>query len=146
MDKALADLPRLRRPAVVNAAQYWLAPERFARSCQCLGDRFVVPMPAATGPWLCLTDPEDIKRIFTADTEVLRLGAALAKASAHHLVLGPTGLINLDGPEHMRMRKAQLPTVPRTRAPQLPGDHGAQGRGCSRALALWSPLPRSATC
>ena len=49
MDKALADLPRLRRPAVVNAAQYWLAPERFARSCQRLGDRFLVPMPAATG-------------------------------------------------------------------------------------------------
>ena len=70
MDQTLTDLPRLRRPAVVNAAQYWLAPEQFARHCQRLGDRFLVPMPA-TGPWLCLTDPEDIKRIFTADTGVL---------------------------------------------------------------------------
>ena len=119
MDKALFDVPRLRRPAIVNAAQYWLAPEQFARRCQQLGDRFLVPMPAATGPWLCLTDPEDIKRVFTADTDVLRLGAALAKASAHHLVLGPTGLTNLDGPEHMRMRRMQLPPIPRTRAPQL---------------------------
>ena len=99
-------------------------------------------MPAATGPWLCLTDPEDIKRIFTANTGVLRLGAALAKASAHHLVLGPTGLTNLDGPEHMRMRRMQLPPFHGRALPQLPGDHGAQDPGGACALALWSPHPR----
>ena len=134
MDKALADLPRLRRPAVVNAAQYWLAPERFARSCQRLGDRFLVPMPSATGPWLCLTDPEDIKRVFTADTAVLRLGAALAKASAHHLVLGPTGLTNLDGPEHMRMRRRQLPPF---HGRALPSYHETMERKAEEALARW---------
>ena len=47
--------------------------------------------------------------MFTADTGVLRLGAALAKGSAHPLVLGPTGLTNVDGPEHMRRRRMQLP-------------------------------------
>ncbi len=114
MDQTLTDVPRLRRPALVNAAQYWLAPEQFARHCQRLGDRFLVPMPA-TGPWLCLTDPEDIKRIFTADTGVLRLGAALAKASAHHLFLGPTGLTNIDGAEHMRRRRTQSPRSMGTR-------------------------------
>jgi cytochrome P450 family 135 len=134
MDKALLDLPSLRRPAVANAAQYWLAPERFARSCQRLGDRFVVPMPSATGPWLCLTDPEDIKRVFTADTNVLRLGAALAKASAHHLVLGPTGLTNLDGPEHMRMRRKQLPPF---HGRALPGYHETMARKAEEALARW---------
>ena len=143
MDTALADLPRLRRPAAVNAAQYWLAPERFARSCQRLGDRFVVPMPAATGPWLCLTDPEDIKRVFTADTDVLRLGAALAKASAHHLVLGPSGLTNLDGPEHMRMRKMQLPPF---HGRALPSYQEAMERKAEDALTRWPygrPLPPS---
>jgi len=104
----IAGVPRLRGPATFNAAQYWLAPESFARRCEPLGDRFRVPMPA-TGPWLCLSDPEDIKRVFTADTGVLRLGAALAKVSAHHLVLGPTGLTNLDGAEHMAKRRLQLP-------------------------------------
>jgi NADP-dependent 3-hydroxy acid dehydrogenase YdfG len=69
MDQTLTDVPRLRRPAVVNAAQYWLAPEQFARHCGQLGDRFLVPMPA-TGPWLCLTDPEDIKRVFAKVDEV----------------------------------------------------------------------------
>ena len=41
MGQTLTDVPRLRRPAVVNAAQYWLAPEQFARHCQRLGDRFL---------------------------------------------------------------------------------------------------------
>jgi cytochrome P450 len=134
MDKALADLPRMRRPALVNAGQYWLAPERFARSGQRLGDRFLVPMPSATGPWLCLTDPEDIKRVFTADTNVLRLGAALAKASAHHLVLGPTGLTNLDGPEHMRMRRKQLPPF---HGRALPSYQETIERKTEEALARW---------
>ncbi len=133
MDQTLTDVPRLRRPALVNAAQYWLAPERFARRCGQLGDRFLVPMPA-TGPWLCLTDPEDIKRVFTADTDVLRLGAALAKASAHHLFLGPTGLTNLDGAEHMRKRRMQLPPF---QGQALSGYHETMERKTEEALARW---------
>ncbi len=104
----IADLPRLRTPALFNAAEYWLAPERFVRRCEQLGDRFLVPMPASQ-PWLCLTNPDDIKIVFAADTGVLRLGAALAKNAPHPLVLGPTGLTNVDGDEHTRRRKMQLP-------------------------------------
>ncbi len=108
------------------------------RRCQQLGDRFLVPMPA-TGPWLCLTDPEDIKRVFTADTDVLRLGAALAKASAHHLFLGPTGLTNLDGAEHMRKRRMQLPPF---QGHALSGYHETMERKTEEALARW-PYRRS---
>jgi cytochrome P450 len=133
MDQTLTDMPRLRGPAVVNAAQYWLAPERFAHRCEQLGDRFLVPMPA-TGPWLCLTDPDDIKRVFTADTDVLRLGAALAKASAHHLFLGPTGLTNLDGAEHMRERRMQLPPF---QGHALSGYHETMERKTEETLARW---------
>ena len=108
MAQSLSDVPRLKQPAILNAAEYWLAPERFARRCEGLGDRFRISMPGL-GEWLCLTHPDDIKAVFTADTGVLRLGAALAKGSPHPLVLGPTGLTNVDGPEHMRRRKMQLP-------------------------------------
>ena len=76
MNGTTLDVPRLRRPALLNAAEYWLAPARFTDRCETLGDRFQVPMPA-TGPWLCLTHPDDVKRVFTADTDVLRLGEAL---------------------------------------------------------------------
>ncbi len=106
MAQTRLDVPKLRRPAAVNAAQYWLSPDRFARRCERLGDRFQVAMPA-TGPWLCLTHPDDLKRVFLADTDVVRLGAALAKAAPHQLVLGPTGLTNVDGAEHAHRRRVQ---------------------------------------
>jgi cytochrome P450 len=104
----MSGLPRLRTPALFNAAEYWLAPERFVRRCEPLGDRFLVAMPASQ-PWLCLTNPDDIRSVFAADTGVLRLGAALAKNAPHPLLLGPTGLTNVDGDEHTCRRKMQLP-------------------------------------
>ena len=131
MRGTLEALPALRRPAAVNAAEYWFAPERFARRCGRLGDRFVVPMPA-TGPWLCLTDPGDIQRVFTADTDVLRFGAALAKTAPHLLLLGPTGLTNVDGPEHMRRRRMQLPAFHRK---VLAGHEEVMQRTTEQALA-----------
>jgi cytochrome P450 len=65
-------------------------------------------MPA-TGPWLCLTHPDDIKAVFSAPTDVLRLGAAIKRLAPHELVLGPTGLTSVDGEEHRRKRQMQLP-------------------------------------
>jgi len=136
MREALQTLPHLRRPAVANAAEYWIAPERFARRCGRLGDRFVVPMPPVTGPWLCLTDPDDIQSVFTADTNVLRFGAALAKTSPHLLVLGPTGLTNVDGPEHARRRRMQLPAFHRR---VLAGYEGSSPPRSSASLSLLAP-------
>ena len=133
MHETLETLPRLRRPAAVNAAEYWIAPERFTRRCGRLGDRFVVPMPA-TGPWLCLTDPDDIKRVFTADTNVLRFGAALVKTAPHPLLLGPTGLTTVDGPEHMRKRRMQLPAFHRK---VLASHEEMMQRKTEEALAGW---------
>ncbi len=133
MAQSLTELPRLRQPAILNAAEYWLAPERFTRRCQPLGDRFVVSMQGM-GQWLCLTHPDDIKSVFTADTNVLRLGAALAKGSAHPLVLGPTGLTNVDGPEHMRRRRMQLPPF---HGQALTGYQQVMERKTEEALARW---------
>lgn len=133
MPSTRLNVAQLRRPAAVNAAQYWLAPERFARSCAGLGDRFQVPMPA-TGPWLCLTHPDDLKAVFTADTGVLRLGAALAKASAHHLVLGPTGLTNVDGEEHERRRRVQQPAF---HGQALAGYEATMQRKAEAVVAAW---------
>ena len=133
MTQSLTELPRLRRPAIVNTAEYWLAPERFARACQPLGDRFLVPMQGL-GDWLCLTHPDDVKCVFTADTNVLRLGAALAKGSAHVLALGPTGLTNVDGPEHLRRRRMQLPPF---HGQALSNYEEVMQRKSEEALARW---------
>ena len=103
-----------------------------ASSCRCPASR----------PWLCLTDPDDIKRVFTADTDVLRLGAALAKTSPHPLLLGPTGLTNVDGPEHMRRRKMQLPPFHGRALANYEDVMRAQDRRGAGALAVRTPDPR----
>ena len=133
MNQTALDLPRLRTPALLNAAEYWLAPERFARRCEQLGDRFLVAMPASR-PWLCLTHPDDIRSVFSADTGVLRLGAALAKNSAHPLVLGPTGLTNVDGDEHTCRRKMQLPPF---RGRALANYEDVMQRKAEHAMERW---------
>jgi len=107
MGSSLEHIPWLRRPAIVNAAEYWLRPDALAARCRRLGDRFCLPMPG-TGPWLCLTHPEDIGRVFTADTDTLRLGAAVKRLAPHELILGPTGLTTSDGADHLRKRRMQL--------------------------------------
>ena len=142
MRETLETLPRLRRPAAVNAAEYWIAPERFARRCGRLGDRFVVPMPA-TGPWLCLTDPDDIKRVFTADTNVLRFGAALAKTCAAPCSCSARpGSPTVDGPEHVRKRRMQLPAFHRK---VLAGYEEVMQRKTEEALAGWCSAARPAS-
>src|SRR5690348_408561 len=133
MHETLEALPRLRRPAAANAAEYWFAPERFARRCGRLGDRFTVPMPA-TGPWLCLTDPGDIQRVFTADTDVLRFGAALAKTSPHLLLLGPAGLTNVDGPAN-----AAVDHMVALAADEL-GGIGIRGNGIRPGIVAFEPV------
>ena len=96
----------MRRPASVNAAQIGSRRPFTHRASVLETDS---GRDARAGPWLCLTHPDDIKRVFLADTDVLRLGAALAKLSPHTLVLGPTGLTNVDGADHARKRRMQNP-------------------------------------
>ena len=117
-------------PALVNAAEYWLAPERFARRCGRSATAFSSRCPHR--PWLCLTHPDDIKRVFTRRHGVLRLGAALAKIRPHPLVLGPTGLTNVDGPEHMRSARC---SCRRSAARRLPGTRRSCERKTEEALA-----------
>ena len=133
MELRRLDVPHLSRPAAVNAAEYWFAPARFMDRCERLGDRFMVPMPG-TGPWLCLTNPADVKRVFTADTGALRLGAALAKASPHILVLGPAGLTNVDGAAHTRKRRMQNPPFHGT---ELANYEATMQRTVDAVVASW---------
>jgi cytochrome P450 len=106
--KELRGLPRTRRPALVNAAQHWFRIGRFTDELAALGDRFVVPMPG-TGPWLGLTHPSDIEKVFRAEASAVHLGEALRMVSPHELVLGPTALTSLDGKAHHTQRRALLP-------------------------------------
>lgn len=105
---ALADLPRRRRPAILNAADYWLRLDQFLTGCGGLGDRFLLTFPG-TGAWLALTDPADIEQVFRAEGSAMHLAEALRMLSPHELVLGPKVLTSLDGEEHLTKRRELLP-------------------------------------
>ncbi len=104
----LEDLPHESYPSLANAARYWLDLPGFIDRLEDLGDRFVVTMPGS-GAWVGLTDPDDIEKVFRADTEALYFGEALRMLSPHELILGPANLTALDGPEHLATRRLLLP-------------------------------------
>jgi cytochrome P450 len=104
----LQELPRSRRPALLNALDYWLRINRFTERLAALGDRFVVTMPGS-GAWLCLTHPDDVAAVFRAKGEAVHLAEALRMLSPHELVLGPTALTSLDGNQHATMRRGLMP-------------------------------------
>jgi cytochrome P450 family 135 len=58
------------------------------------------------GSWVFLSDPDDIKRVFTGDPSVLRAGEANAILRP---VVGSRSVLLLDEPDHMAHRKLMLP-------------------------------------
>ena len=105
---ALSHLPRLRRPALVNAGEYWLRNDSLIERLSRLGDRFILTMPG-TEAWLCLTDPRDIEVAFRAPAEDVYMAEVVRMLSPHELVLGPNQLTALDGAEHLAKRRMLLP-------------------------------------
>ena len=67
-----------------------------------------------------VSEPEDVRRVFTADPGVLRGGgSAVLEPFA-----GPSSLLVLDGPEHVRARRLVLPAF-----------HGDRMRACAPMVA-----------
>jgi cytochrome P450 family 135 len=56
--------------------------------------------------WVFLSDPEDVKKVFTGDPNVLRAGEANAVLEP---VVGSRSVLLLDEPQHMTHRKLMLP-------------------------------------
>ena len=143
MRETLQTLPHLRRPAAVNAAQYWIAPEQFARRCGRLGDRFLVPMPA-TGPWLCLTDPErHPARLHGRYRRASPRGGAGQDLRRTCSSSARPGLTNIDGAEHMRRRRTQLPPFQGKRWPAITRRCSARPKRLSHAGPTGTQLPPS---
>ncbi len=73
------------------------------------------------GTWVVLSDPEDIKRVFTAEPQTLGVGEANTLLAP---LLGPRSVMLLEEPEHMRRRRLMLPPF-----------HGARMEGHADMLA-----------
>ena len=98
--------PGPRAPAVLNTYRLIQQPlETLVAWRERYGDLFTVPLVVfGVGVYVC--DPEAIRTLFTGDQSDLHAGEANEPLSP---VLGPSSVLILDGPRHLRQRKLLLP-------------------------------------
>jgi cytochrome P450 len=94
------------RPHLGHTAGWVTRPGPYTRRLrERFGDTFTVRVDGRV-PWVMVSHPDDVKRVFTGDPDVLHAGEGNAILKP---LLGPKSVLTLDGPEHMAERKAMLP-------------------------------------
>jgi cytochrome P450 len=108
-------------PSALQAVAWARRPLPFLERCQKhYGDIFTIRVRHA-GTWVILGDPEDVKRVFTADHTVFGVGVANSILGP---LLGPRSVMLLEEPEHVKRRKLMLPPF-----------HGERVKGYSETMA-----------
>jgi cytochrome P450 len=98
--------PGPRLPRLLQSRRWSREPLPFLEQCQArYGDTFTLRL-RHLGTWVLLSDPEDAKRIFSADTDDLGVGVPNL---ALRPVLGAHSVMLSEEPEHMARRKLMLP-------------------------------------
>lgn len=105
-------------PSFVQGVAFWTRPlaslERWRAR---YGKRFTIRLPAAP-PSVMLSDPADVKQVFTAKPEVLHPGEG---ARVLEPVVGRNSVLLLDEGAHMEQRKLMLPAFHGERMERLTG-------------------------
>jgi cytochrome P450 len=97
---------------------FWTRPLAFLERCRArYGRRFTIRLPF-TPPFVMLTDPDEVKQVFTAPPDVLRPGQG---ARVLEPVVGSNSVILLDEGTHMEQRKLMLPAFHGERMERLAG-------------------------
>lgn len=105
-------------PSALQAVGFWTRPFAFLRQCrERYGKRFTIKLPGAP-PFVMLTDPAEVKEVFTAPPDVLRPGEG---ARVIEPVVGTNSVILLDEGAHMEQRKLMLPAFHGERMERLAG-------------------------
>mgnify|MGYP000229840701 CR=1 FL=1 len=98
--------PGPRAPSPVQSLGWWARPVSFIERARArYGNTFTVRLTAQE-PFVMLSDPDDLKAVFTADPDVLHPGEG---ARILEPIVGPTSILLLDGDRHMSQRKLVLP-------------------------------------
>jgi cytochrome P450 len=94
-------------PAALQTYEWIARPTALLRRAQArFGEPFTIRTLWADGPMVLVSDPEDVRRIFTAEPGVLRGGES---SSILEPFAGPSSILLLDGAEHLRQRRLILP-------------------------------------
>jgi len=102
----------------MQAVGFWTRPFAFLRQCrERYGKRFTIRLPVSP-PFVMLTDPAEVKQVFTAPPDVLRPGEG---ARVLEPVVGTNSVILLDEGPHMEQRKLMLPAFHGERMERLSG-------------------------
>jgi cytochrome P450 family 135 len=98
--------PGPRMPRVLQTAIWFRRAQWMMAQCRRrYGDTFTLKI-AYEGAWVMVSDPEDVKAVFTGDPDLLHAGEANRILLP---ILGEHSLLLLDGAEHMSQRKLMLP-------------------------------------
>jgi len=94
------------------------------------GKRYTIRFPGSP-PFVMLSDPDEVKEVFTAPPDVLHPGAG---ARVLEPVVGSNSVILLDGDAHMRQRKLMLPAFHGEKMERL---GGLMAEVAEREVAGW---------
>jgi cytochrome P450 len=123
--------PGPRMPAALQAIGWSRRPLPFLKRCQRrYGDAFTLRI-LHSGTWVVLADPEDVKRVFTADAATH--GVALANPLLEP-VLGRRSVMLMEEPEHMSRRRLMLPPF---HGKRMQGDAEMMAEVTRRQVRSW---------
>jgi cytochrome P450 len=98
--------PGPKAPSWVQTMRWWTRPVPFFERCRArYGQRFTVRL-LALPPFVMLTDPDEVKQVFTAPAEVLHPGSG---ARILEPLIGRNSVILLDEDAHLAQRRLMLP-------------------------------------
>src|SRR3954447_15209771 len=126
--------PGPREPAALQTVEWIARPTAFLRRARAPhGAPFTARVAWAAAPMVLVSDPDSIRRVFTAGPEVLQGGSS---STVLEPFAGPSSILVLSGPEHLRQRRLLLPP--------FHGDALARWRDTIAALAReeigsWEP-------
>ena len=112
--------PGPRQPKSIQTLGWWARPISFLEGARArYGRRFTIRLLGQV-PFVMLTDPDEVKEMFTAPPDVLHPGAG---ARILEPVLGSNSVILLDEGDHLEQRKLMLPAF-----------HGERMQGLSELM------------
>jgi cytochrome P450 len=105
-------------PPLIQGIGQWTRPLAFLERCRArYGKRFTIRFPR-TPPFVIITEPDQVKEIYTASPDVLHPGEG---ARVLEPIVGSNSVILLDGDAHMEQRKLMLPAFHGERIERLTG-------------------------